>query len=381
MTRCLPRRAVLGILGIAFLVRMAAACYLGDAVTGLSGAQDEVSYSMLGERFATGHGLTFPTAWYPWIAPNAPQSYYSAAMSLYLATIYTVFGFHPLVARVITGVLSTLVVLMIILITNRIFGREAAILAGLIASVYAYLIFYGVTLVTETPFMLAVLGAIYLAYLIVDSPSLARWILLGLALALATLFRSAVIFFLPALLWWVIHRQRGQRLMVVIPIAFIALFLLPFTIRNYMLWHHFLLLESQFGHVFWNGNYPGQYLSFDPSRAFPIPSDVLASHNDAEITDTLLWMGIHNVLSHPDNFALVTVARLRELFTFWPTSDSTTVANVMRVSSFGILLPFVIAGLALTRRRWRELFPILSFVVIQTAVYSVTWTMIRYRIP
>ncbi|MEZ4672700.1 MAG: hypothetical protein R2932_00440 [Caldilineaceae bacterium] len=53
------------ILGVAFLLRLGAALYLGNTVSGLSGANDEITYSMLGHRFATGHGMTFPEPWYP----------------------------------------------------------------------------------------------------------------------------------------------------------------------------------------------------------------------------------------------------------------------------------------------------------------------------
>ncbi|MCL4486533.1 MAG: glycosyltransferase family 39 protein, partial [Chloroflexi bacterium] len=299
--------AVLGVLALAFIVRLAAALYLGNHVTGLSGAQDEVTYSTLAERFVTGHGLTFPKPWYPWIQANTPQSYFSATMSLYLAAIYQAFGYEPIIARIITGVLSTFIVLMIVLIANRLFGRPVALVAGVIASVYAYLIFYGVTLVTETPSILSLLAAIYLAYRIGDSPSLKKWALLGVALATTILFRQAVMFYVPLLLLWVVYRQRGPKKMVLIPIVIIVLFILPFTVRNYLLWHRFLLLQAEYGHVFWNGNHPGQHGNFVSDRVFPIPSAVLASHNDVEITNTLLFMGIDHVLKDPGGFALLTL--------------------------------------------------------------------------
>lgn len=381
MEQKLPWRYVLGVLALALIIRLVAAVYLGNHVTGLSGAQDEVSYSMLAERFVTGHGLTFPKPWYPWIQANAPQSYYSATMSLYLAAIYKTFGYQPIIARIVTGVLSTLLVLMIILLANRLFGKPVALVAGVIASVYAYLIFYGVTLVTETPSILSLLAAIYLVYRIEDSPSVKKWVLLGVALAATILFRQATMFYVPLLLLWAVYRQQGPKKMVFIPIVIIVLFILPFTVRNYLLWHRFMLLEAQYGHVFWNGNYPGQHGNFVPDRVFPIPSAVLASHNDVEITNTLLFMGIDHVLKDPGGFALLTLSRLRILFTFWPTPGSSLLANAMRVLSFGILLPFALGGLVLSFRKWRELVPIYLFILVHTGVYSISWTMIRYRLP
>jgi 4-amino-4-deoxy-L-arabinose transferase-like glycosyltransferase len=381
MRRMPFRSKVLLVVMIALGIRVAAALYLGNDVSGLSGAQDEISYSMLGQRFAAGYGLTFPQHWYPWIEPNAPQSYYSATMSLYLAAIYSVFGYQPVIARLITGVLSTLLVATVMLLARRLFDENTAVISGLITAGYAYLVFYGVTLVTETPFMLCAVSAIYLAYAVADAPVLWRWVVLGTVLSIAVLFRMSVIFFVPILLAWVVLRQSGRRAMALIPVALVVLAVLPFTIRNYHLWGRFLLLESQFGHVFWNGNHPGHLGDFHPSKVFPIPPDVLTSRNDAEITGRLLQMGIQNVLKDPLSFLSLTVTRLREFFKFWPTAESTTLANLMRVASFGVVLPFAMAGIVLNINRWRELLPVFLFLVVHTSVYAISWTMIRYRVP
>lgn len=378
-----PRRIrpIVAILLVAFLLRAAASVYLGNEVSGISGAQDEVSYSILGQRLVDGFGLTFPVDWYPWIKADEPQSYYSGTMSLYLAGIYAVFGYVPLIARLITALLGTGVVWMMYLLARRLFGERIALITAAIGAVYTYLIFYGATLVTETPFMFALLVAIYMAYEVADDPVPWKWCALGVGLALTILFRMAVVFYVPVLTAWVLMRRRKWDYWALAPIVIIALFVLPFTLRNYRLWGEFALLETQFGHVFWNGNHPGHEGNFHPFRTFPIPDDVLALHNDVKITKKLLAMGIQNIQEHPKYFVTLTLTRLREFFMFWPTSESGTFANALRVLSFGIMWPFAVAGLYISRHQWRELTPIYLFALIHTGVYSVTWTMVRYRIP
>jgi 4-amino-4-deoxy-L-arabinose transferase-like glycosyltransferase len=379
------KQSLMWILLLALAVRVVAAFLLGNTVSGFSGAHDEVSYSMLGQRFASGYGMTFPEGWYPWIQANAPQSYYSYTISLFLAGIYALFGYHPLVARLIMGVLSTAIVLMIFLITRRLFNERIALLASLIAAIYAYLVFYGVTLVTETPFTLMLLIAIYICLKIRDGEesSFFNWIVLGGALAITVLLRMAVIFFVPILLLWLGWQMQARRKFYhfAIPLLIIVFAVLPFTIRNYSLWGHFSLLETQFGHVFWNGNHPGHDGDFHPYKVFPIPPEVLASQNDVEITNQLLRMGIENVLRDPLHFWQLTLTRLREFFTFWPTEDSTMLANILRVFSFGLLVPFALIGLATNVNRYRDLMPIYLFLIIHTGIYAVSWTMIRYRNP
>ncbi len=372
------------IIGLALILRLAAALILGNEVSGYSGAHDEISYSMLGQRFASGYGMTFPRPWYPWIEADAPQSYYSFTISIFLAGIYALFGYTPLAARIVMAGMSVLIILMVYLIAKRLFNQHVALLASAIGAVYAYLIFYGVTLVTETPFTLVLMVAIYLSLdLYAGKVSLWRWGALGVALAVAILLRMAVVFFIPILLIWLfwgIPRPRPWARLA-LPIGIIILALIPFVIRNYLLWGQFALLETQFGHVFWNGNHPGHQGDYHPTFVFPIPDEVLASMNDVIITNTLLRMGIQNVLSDPDHFALLTFGRLREFFTFWPTWDSSFAANLLRVFSFGMILPFALAGMILNMGRFRELAPIYLFILVHTGVYAITWAMIRYRTP
>lgn len=378
-------RYLLLILCVALATRMAAAFYLGDTVSGLSGAHDEITYSMLGQRFATGHGMTFPEPWYPWLAADTPQSYFSYTNGLFLAGIYTLFGYHPLAARIIIGLISTVNVWLLFLIGRRLFGTTVALVASAIAAVYAYLIFYGVALVTETPFTLALLIALYLSLRIRagEMQGVGPWVLLGVALAVAVLLRMAVIFFVPVLLLWLYYavRKETKLWLAAIPLVVIGLAVLPLTIRNYLLWQQFLVSEAQFGHVFWNGNHPGHHGNFHPFKVFPIPPEVLASKNDVLITNTLLRMGVQNVLNQPWDFVMLTLTRLREFFLFWPTADSSLSANLLRAFSFGLIVPFALFGFFANLRRFAELAPIYLLIVVHTGIYAVTWTMIRYRVP
>lgn len=379
------RQALLVILGCALVARVATALFLGNTVRGLSGAHDEITYSMLGQRFAAGYGMTFPTDWYPWIKANTPQSYFSYTMSLLLAAIYRVFGYYPLVARLIMGLLSVLIVWLLYLVARRLFTERIALLASAIAAGYPYLVFYGVTLVTETPFTLALLLAVYMALQIQADTHfrIASWLYLSVSLALLVLLRMAAIFFVPVLLLWLwLTMQQPRRLYLLsMPVLGVMIALAPLTLRNYWLWGQVNLSEAQFGHVFWNGNHPDQQWDFHPYRVFPIPPAVLASHNDVVITHQLLQLGVQNVLDEPLRFVFVTLARLRELFTFWPTADSGRLANLLRLASFGWLAPLAAWGMVANLPRWRALAPLYLFLLVHTGIYAITWTMIRYRMP
>lgn len=368
------------ILIVALIIRIIAALYLGNEVSGLSGAWDEISYSLLGERFANGHGLTFPTEWYPWIKPNAPQSYFSIAISIFIGMIYKIFGYQPILARFIFAILSTASIYVLYKFTKIIFGESTALMAAIISSFYAYLVFYGVTLLTEGPFILFLLLSLLLAYKIIEEDKLWMWIVLGVTLSICLLLRMAVLFFIPILLGWLVYQKKEKVKYLGIPIIIIVIVFIPFIVHNYLLWHRFLLLEAQFGHVFWNGNHPDHNGIFS-NEVFEIPSAILAMENDAEITNQLLKLGIQNVLNDPINFIKLTISRLGIFFTFWPTEDTNLMGNIMRVMSFGIMFPFALIGMWLSRSNWRKLLPVYFFFIIHTFIYAISWTMIRYRIP
>ena len=64
------------------------------------------------------------------------------------------------------------------------------------------------------------------------------------------------------------------------------------------------------------------------------------------------------------------------------------VSNLSRVSSFGLLWPFMLFGfyLAIFRRKTRSflldpVFPLVLFVILNTAIHLLSWALIRYRLP
>jgi len=85
----------------------------------------------------------------------------------------------------------------------------------------------------------------------------------------------------------------------------ILLSILPFTIRNYIIWNRFLLLQSQFGHVFWNGNHPDSKGDFHPYHAYEIPEDVRGE-------------GLWNIRNKSDRRLVKAQNILNEFFTMDP---------------------------------------------------------------
>lgn len=372
------------ILVVAAVARVVVAFYLGDSATSWP-VHDQDSYDALAQRVLAGKGFTFDRAWYPWVPPNTPTSYFSGSMVLYLVAIYAVVGHHPLAARLVTAAIGTVTCYLMYRLGRRLAGVQVGLITAGIGAVYAYLVYYSATLMTETIFIAAILLALDTSFDLVTKSSWTRWLRLGVCLAIAVLFRMAVLPFAILLIVWIVlkSRERPPLRAVLVPFVVIVLAVAPWTARNYELYGRFMLLESQFGHVFWSGNYPGRDVNFDFENSAwvaPLPASV-ARLNEADKSYALLRLGIQNVIEDPGHFLLLSLNRLKVLFMFWPSPYSSTISNLARVLSFGVTLPFMLYGLALSFRSWRRYMIIYLFMILHISVYAASWALIRYRLP
>lgn len=377
-------RPLLAILAVALISRVAVAVYLGDTNQAWP-LHDQNTYDTLAQRFLAGKGFSFAEGWYPWIPPDTQTSYFSGAMVLYLSAIYAVVGYHPVAARIVTAVIGAASCYLVYRLGRKMFGEQVGLLSAGLMAVYAYLVYYSATLMTETPFIAAVLLSLNVAVDVKERSTWGRWAWLGAFLALAVLFRQSALLFAVVLVGWVYltSRQRPPLLLATVPFLIIALGLAPFTARNYSLFGRFLLSESQFGHVFWVGNHPDRDVTYDfedTAWVAPLPDDI-AEVNEAEKTYVLMQRGLQNVLDDPARFVELSLHRAKTMFTFWPTSSSSTTSNVARVMSFGLLFPFAVYGLVLSLRDWRRFFILYGFIITHSGVYVASWMMIRYRVP
>jgi hypothetical protein len=116
--------------------------------------------------------------------------------------------------------------------------------------------------------------------------------------------------------------------------------------------------------------------------------------DEASLDQALLRLGLQFVLDDPMRYIRLSLSRIPHYFKFWPDPASGLISNVMRVGSFGALLPFMIYGL------WRTIHgalrgnkagprtqvngPLLllyAFMGTYTLIHLLSWAQIRYRLP
>lgn len=389
---------------ISVILRVAVAVALGNEVTELPGTFDQVSYHALALRVLEGYGFSFGKNWWPVTAANSPTAHWSFLYTGYLIVVY--FLTHsPLVARILQAVIvGILHPYLIYLIGKRVLGAHVGVLAAAITVFYAYFIYYAGTLMTEPFYITAVLGVLYLTIRLADVDStkdgLKLSVGLGLTLGAVLLFRQLFLLFIPFLFLWLAWARRKTGITSTfwfgaITAGIMAVMILPITFYNYSRFHRFVLLNTNAGYAFYLANHPFYGTNFIPARDMEdyqsmIP-DELKSLDEAALDQELLKRGLGFVTDDPVRYILLSLDRIPEYFKFWPSGESGMISNLSRVASFGLFLPWMLAGLWLWLRRQRKTkfaeilgspgTLLLVFFLVYSGIHIVSWALVRYRLP
>jgi hypothetical protein len=428
------KRWLILILAISVAARLGSALMMGDRVEVLPGVYDQVSYHNLAIRLLSGHGFTFDQDWWPATPAGQPTAQWSYLYTFYLVGLYTIFGVHPLVARVIQAVATGLLMPWLAYrLAGKVFGTSPTTSSdntriggmewvGLFAAgwvaVYGYFVYYSGALMTEMFYTTGILGILDCGLRIADcirkesTVPKRDWLILGLLIGATAMLRQVTLFFVPVLFLWLLWVRlgrerfwkatwvvaRGGLLSAIVMIVLI----LPVTLWNYHQFNRFVLLNTNAGSAFFWANHPVEgyvfkslYTSDMPTYQQVIPPE-LRNLNEAALDQALMKLGVGFVLANPLRYASLTITRFPAFFEFWPSGDSSLVSNITRVLSFGLALPFMLIGFFLwllaqlrKQRFWPELGELLRapgsllvlFILCNSGVYLLSWAMIRYRLP
>lgn len=424
-----------GILLLSVLLRIVVALYLGDTTPP---AKDETSYSTLAMRVADGYGFSFPVAWYPFAPAGAPTAHWSFLYTLFAAAVYALVGWHPLAVRLVSALLTGILLPLVIYFLARralparrplpltvhrspslrtgepgspfTIHHWLPLLAALMSAIYAYFVLYGAMVQTEALFIVALVWSLERALAVEQSlrrgqtPRWTEWLGLGVSLGLASLLRQSILPWVAVLFLWLLWRAlQAARAAAAesgfpaflrlppFPSAFLRLilaglailaFIVPFTVRNYRVYGDFLLLNSNAGYAMYSAQHPLHGTSFQEYAAAPLPTDLNpVPQNEAQWDQALMARGLRFIADEPGRYLLLSLSRVGDYFEFWPTRDSGLEFNLGRLLSFTLFLPFMGYGLWLSRGDWRRYMLIYLFIGFYSTLHIMTWAMTRYRLP
>jgi 4-amino-4-deoxy-L-arabinose transferase-like glycosyltransferase len=200
------RLIILSVLGI--IVRVGFLAIFGgfdqklyDSIT------DQETYIDIAHNLASGNG--FETSAQTWIDnENTPTSIMPPLFPMMLAASFKLFGETLVAVRIISILLSLIVLISIYLLSNELFGQLTATITGVIWVFYPTLVMYVRPIMSETLF-LPFIALLVLCTYYIGKPNSRWWLYLiwGVIAGLGILTRTEMAFLLPILLFYILVRK------------------------------------------------------------------------------------------------------------------------------------------------------------------------------
>jgi len=325
-----------------------------------------------------------------------------------LAGAYKLFGPSVTAARILQILLGMLLVYLVFRVARRFFGGNVGFIAAALAALNPFLILMSGYLLTENIYMVLVMTAL----LVMPTPghinSSLRTVLTAVVLmAVATLARPTG---LPLALWmlgtsvlfgsgWLGYRLRNGLIAAVL----FAAILLPWSLRNQAVAGGWVGLTTHGGITFYQGNnqkvvdiphYRGGVAPLDGlphaaeiARMGELERERFTREKGMEflrankpLLPRLMWWKFARF------WRLKSESGLSGIKSGWWWSQDSIAGRLASNLDVGFLyavvvFPLFVAGIVLTRRRWRELVFLYGVVVAHTAVALVFFGSIRGRVP
>ena len=178
------------------------------------------------------------------------------AYEFFLAGVYAVFGHHYEIVWILQALLHAFSAYLIFLSCREIFKEKGDVIGLIAATLFGLhpdLIEISAMLMTETTYLFLIVLVIWLFIKLCQKPERTRYsVFLSFATGLAILSRPQVILFIPIILVFYILNKKYKQGAVFL--AFLILTLLPWVIRNYLIYHQFILTTLIGEYNLWVGN-------------------------------------------------------------------------------------------------------------------------------
>lgn len=320
------------------------------------------------------------------------------AYPVFLAANYYIFGQNFFMVRVIQSILGALICLLVFLIGRDIFNKRTAFLATLVSAIYPMFIFASGLLYVETLFTFFILLTVWFLLRFFSDRKIWQLGLVGLFLGLATLSRPILFALYPFLgLWFFMAFDKHLSLKIYsIAIMFLvtALTLLPWTVRNYMVFGRITPVSAAFGWYLSNVEKRVETGLANPDESVSNTSQnngeqtiVSEEIKDEESSGGFLNKVYRIVMDDPKQFFSHYFGEFIHFWALYPdrveteNKLTTWAAKSVGILTFGPMLLFFIFGVYYSFSNWRKS-SLLFFTILSFALGSSFFlTRVRYRIP
>jgi 4-amino-4-deoxy-L-arabinose transferase-like glycosyltransferase len=367
---------------------------------------DSLFYYMLGVHILSEHCFC--------VQPFIPTAYRAPLWPAIIAGIITFFGQHAEYPRYFLCLVGSGTCVLVYYFGRDLFGWRTGLVAGAAAAIYPELYIYDGWLYTESLYIFLFFGFCYAVYRLQRDQKRANWIWCGVLLGLLSLTRPNGLLVLVLFLFWVailVWRKllpwrffaKGAAVITLIT----AIFVIPWTIRNYNVTHTLVPVATGDGTVLlgayntssvylpsYPGGFPGSWINplvSSPAIADKYPDFCVPACEVARDTyfraQAIHWIE-NNLRLMPHLLKLHFINMWRPatyesdlpVDTFFYFRSSKLVLKMMETFPIAV---FILAGLGLTLtlHRWRELLFLYLMILLTIAQCVIFYGIPRFRAP
>ncbi|MBZ5575400.1 MAG: glycosyltransferase family 39 protein [Acidobacteriia bacterium] len=341
---------------------------------------------------ATGNGFSSPFR-----VDTGPTAWTTPVYPLLLAGIMRLFGsytFPSYVAAVLLNILfSTLACVPLFLAGKRVGGVAVAAIATWLWAVFPNAILLTYQSLWETS-LSALLGAtlLWATLRVAESRRPGAWCGYGLLWGLTLMCNATLLSLLPLLLGWAVYRSQPRawrNALLALGAAFLCC--VPWTVRNYVVFHNIVPLRSILGLQLWVGNNPQAKVIWLGDQ-HPIHDSTERDHYIALGEIAYMQEKEHDALrymvTHPGREAGLIAGRFVSLWAggsaapihdFW--NNRSAWFRYVLLFNLGVACGALWGMVRLGRAHSVHLFPVAIYPLVFPWAYYLTLSLPRYRHP
>jgi 4-amino-4-deoxy-L-arabinose transferase-like glycosyltransferase len=312
----------------------------------------------------------------------------------FLAGVYRVFG-SPAAVRVLQALLGGLACVLLYAAARRLADPTTALVAGLVMGAHPLVAYFAGLHLTENLFLVFVLLVVLQSTAVARRPAAASALWLGVLVGMAALTRAAFLFFLPLLLPWAVSqwgwRRSATYRVFALATAGAVLVILPWTLRNYMVFRAVVPIQSNSGMVFWAANNPlsggGFVLPTSSTWTNGAPPDdgmygwrnrSLAEQNRIYMRTAVTWIS-----QHPGDYVRLLGLKFARLYGFARANVDTPPPKVPFTADIlqGVFLATALVGCVSVVTRWREVAILFALIILTNVTTLLSGGGSRYSVP
>lgn len=344
-------------------------------------SMDSKSYNLIAFQVMEGKGFSLY---------DQPTAYVAPLLPFFLAGVYIVFGVHFWIVKLIFIFLAAISVILVYQIAIKLYHPQIGVIAALLFAMEPSLCGITAYIYTESFNILLLLAAMLCLIDGFQSGGKNRFVFAGIFMGLTTLCKGTTLlfpFFMAALLIICPKTRIFWKQLFLFFLVF-CIVLVPWTVRNYRVFHVFLPVATGAGESMWTGNYfpfDGEYrYRATQEKAMEVSKGLSWIERDRKLGAEARKM----IFSNPGKFLKLS---FKKIYRYWikvyeaiPTGQKRS-ANLFIMIILGMthwfLLLFSSIGMIQYEKKDVIYWVIILLLLYYLAIHVITMAIPRYRIP